>query len=1002
MLNPFASAFIPTFAYNNNACPIAKAVSRLHNCGAEAKDIKRIKPVLAEWFSSTSLNRTLQKWEEHNPEEQCMSKAQNTPMTFILYNVEALNSRDLEVTELTHQTETDFIICTEIGELGQQRKITNYNMFYQKGTNKNGGVAIGVGKHLQASEVGANLENTVIIDIFGLNEPLRVIGLYWPEKQKRNLEDILPFIIKNTIISGDFNAAVQEWNSPNTDKRGKVVKKWSEENHLKYVAGTFNSSKRSKRNIDLTFANFEGLAGETLNFGTSDHWPILYKSELIFLNRTAKFSITDWKTYELFLCIVQEFWSKQLEYSGALEWYQTYIRFITALKNRLTEWKDKDKWRPALPQEIIAKLKDQRKVKSRFQHYRREEDRIELRQLTRNIKKEIWEYRSNRWNQFISTIQDNHSRSSTLFWRNTSRIYKPSTAPFNKLITEDKSVTAQEDITKELATHYKNLYSPPTINPSSTHDMGIINEYNRIAQELKTCNIRIRPTDVLEARKYIKELKPKKSSGSDKVSNWMIKKLPVLYIECLTKCFNTWLYNHTYPEVWKVAKIITLNKLKAGIPNCEQTRPISLLATHSKIYEKILLDRMKQWAETNNIIPKEQSGFRKGCLLQTRALSILQEVKNNLTGNRPTLGIYVDYKKAYDLVWHEGLIVKLFRMQIPVELLKILANWLKNRRAYISFGGNESDLFNLPVGLPQGSSLSPYIFILYHADIVRNVGAHSTHLFADDLCTLITPPIHSKASEMIKFINKEGSEVCQSLYEYSIKWKQPINIGKTVVQIFHSQVKRPQIEIKMNNCILNTVRSFKYLGFTLTDKLSLKHTVIKCMESVQKSYIKLKWLQRNKEISTKVLRTCFFAYAFPFFTWMFPIYPLLPESFQKIVERKYRVGIRLVHRCPSVSATDLSVVTKEKSLKHYICKYLEKRLAYAHKTDLGSSFFYEDMFEWEHLASNADKNKRKKQSLRVGHLFRNNRVKSMLKNHSSDILTWLHFIDQNKVGPNTR
>lgn len=114
MLNPFASAFIPAFAYNNNACPIAKAVSRLHNCGAQAKDIKRIKPVLAEWFSSTSLNRTLQKWEEHNPEEQCMSKAQNTPMTFILYNVEALNSRDLEVTELAHQTETEFIICVTV------------------------------------------------------------------------------------------------------------------------------------------------------------------------------------------------------------------------------------------------------------------------------------------------------------------------------------------------------------------------------------------------------------------------------------------------------------------------------------------------------------------------------------------------------------------------------------------------------------------------------------------------------------------------------------------------------------------------------------------------------------------------------------------------------------------------------------------------------------------------------------------------------------------------
>ncbi len=80
-------------------------------------------------------------------------------------------------------------------------------------------------------------------------------------------------------------------------------------------------------------------------------------------------------------------------------------------------------------------------------------------------------------------------------------------------------------------------------------------------------------------------------------------------------------------KIWKMAKIITLNKLRTAIPNCEQTRPISLLATHSKIYEKILLNRIQEWAGENDIILNEQLGFRKGCLLQTRVLSIYQEVQ---------------------------------------------------------------------------------------------------------------------------------------------------------------------------------------------------------------------------------------------------------------------------------------------------------------------------------------------------------------------------------------
>ncbi len=170
----------------------------------------------------------------------------------------------------------------------------------------------------------------------------------------------------------------------------------------------------------------------------------------------------------------------------------------------------------------------------------------------------------------------------------------------------------------------------------------------------------------------------------DNISNYIIKKLPPTYIDCLSKCFNEWLVNKQFLSEWKLAKIITLNKLKSGTPSCEQTRPIFLLATHSKIYEKIMLNRVKEWAETNNIIPPEQSGFCKGCLLQTRVLSIYQEIKNNLAGNIPTLGIYVGYKKAYDLVWHKGLVVKLSRMQIPLEILQLLVNWLSDRSAIVS------------------------------------------------------------------------------------------------------------------------------------------------------------------------------------------------------------------------------------------------------------------------------------------------------------------------------
>lgn len=281
------------------------------------------------------------------------------------------------------------------------------------------------------------MKNTLVIDINGLNEPLRIIGIYWPDSQKREIEEITQFITKNTIITGDFNASVEEWNSPNTDKRGVTVKNWCDSNNLQYISCTKNSSKRSARNIDLTFTNKIGITGTTLDYGTSDHWPLLYQSDFIFFQTITKFPIIHWKLYEITLCLLQDYWSKQIEYATQLEWYKQYVRFLAALKNRLTAWKEKEKWKPSLPHDILKKLKEIKLVKTFYYQHRYEETRIILRVKTREIKKEISEHRSARWSDFLSSVQNYYDKSSNLFWKHMSRIYRPSTVPFNKLRTQN-------------------------------------------------------------------------------------------------------------------------------------------------------------------------------------------------------------------------------------------------------------------------------------------------------------------------------------------------------------------------------------------------------------------------------------------------------------------------------------------------------------------------------------------------------------------------------------
>lgn len=162
----------------------------------------------------------------------------------------------------------------------------------------------------------------------------------------------------------------------------------------------------------------------------------------------------------------------------------------------------------------------------------------------------------------------------------------------------------------------------------------------------------------------------------------------------------------------------------------------------------------------------------------------------------------------------------------------MIESWLKSRKAYAVFGEKVSKIFDINIGVPQGSSLSQYVFIVFHCDIINCLGAHSGHLFSDDLSVLIRSSITKSLTPMIQYLEKEGTRICNLAYAPSKKWKQSINISKTVVQVFHTQVKIPAVNVMMNGEKVQVIKEFKYLSFTWTDRLSLKPTIEKCVGNI--------------------------------------------------------------------------------------------------------------------------------------------------------------------------
>ena len=102
-----------------------------------------------------------------------------------------------------------------------------------------------------------------------------------------------------------------------------------------------------------------------------------------------------WNAYEAILVLLQEFWLKQRNVGmTADEWYQNYVHFLAALKYRLTKWKEKEKFRPTLPPDLIQRLKEMKRIRNKYYQGRRlgninEETRVLLRVLTREVKVEI-------------------------------------------------------------------------------------------------------------------------------------------------------------------------------------------------------------------------------------------------------------------------------------------------------------------------------------------------------------------------------------------------------------------------------------------------------------------------------------------------------------------------------------------------------------------------------------------------------------------------------------
>ena len=133
----------------------------------------------------------------------------------------------------------------------------------------------------------------------------------------------------------------------------------------------------------------------------------------------------------------------------------------------------------------------------------------------------------------------------------------------------------------------------------------------------------------------------------------------------------------------------------------------------------------------NELISKHQSGFRPGDSTINQLLAITDEIYKSFESQAETRAAFLDISKAFDNVWHEGLMFKLRRSGISGRLLLLIGDFLSDRKQRVVLNGKESEWLPLHTGVPQGSVLGPLLFLIYINDLTENISSNM-RLFADD------------------------------------------------------------------------------------------------------------------------------------------------------------------------------------------------------------------------------------------------------------------------------
>ena len=658
------------------------------------------------------------------------------------------------------------------------------------------------------------------------------------------------FKYKNVIVTGDMNAHNPLWKSVALNSQGKILEKILDDTDcciLNTGIPTYQKAKGGTSILDLTIVsnnialNCNWFAiNDTLG---SDHCPTFTTFEFeakIEENEIGYKWFCHKAEWDYYKTLCKRLLNEAISSEDINSFSDNVINAIqqAALKSipKSSGKTHKKKLKP-LPywnDKCTIATKNRNKARNKFNRSKLPPDGIEYRKTKALAQKTIRETSRNYWHKFCTSIDKNSTLGAV--W-NMSKKMQGGTNQFvvPTLKDGDTYLETNKDKANKIAEVFasnsdnKNFTAKFLENKQNFEQKHVRHYTDKPSAENNNLAFN-KPFSLDELKQAIKNCKNKTSPGSDTIHYEMIKKLPSECLDVILKLYNQIYAGGVIPKSWKHAIIVPIRKADKNPENPDSYRPISLTSCLCKVMEKLVNNRLVWYLESKNLLNNAQTGFRQSRSTIDQITKLQDRIYKYNKNKGVTVGVFLDFEKAYDMIWRPGLMYKIKKMGITGNMFQFINSFVDGRTFQVKVGTSLSNTFELKNGTPQGSIISPTLFLIMINDLDVDNELVELSLFADDSAVY-------KSGKSLNRVIEDIQNSLDKISKWCDLWGMKISATKSCGVIFTQKTKTDiNKPLTINGVTLKMADKVKFLGMIFDSKLTwtahFDYTVTKCKRRI--------------------------------------------------------------------------------------------------------------------------------------------------------------------------